>query len=61
MPRWTVVGSYLARRDYWQTFTKEVEAVSESAAREVALSQLGGSHRVRRQLVRIASVRPGHA
>ena len=56
MTRWTVVGAYLARRGYWQTFTKRLEAADAESARAHALSQIGGSHRVPRARIRIDSV-----
>lgn len=56
MARWAVSGSFLARRDDWQTFTKTCDAASADQAREWALSEIGGCHGVRRRLIRIASV-----
>jgi ribosomal protein L20A (L18A) len=56
LPEWDVEGSYLARRGYWQVFRKRLEAVNAEAARERAVSQLGGSHGVGRHLVRIEKV-----
>ena len=53
---WTVTGSYLARRDDWQSFTKVCEADSAEKAKERALSEIGGSHHVKRTLIRIATV-----
>jgi len=56
MSQFTVSGSYLARRGYWQNFTKTLEAVDPAGARERAFSQVGGSHHVSRQYIRIATV-----
>jgi ribosomal protein L20A (L18A) len=56
MARWSVSGSFLARRDDWQAFTKTCDATSAEQAREWALSEIGGCHGVPRRRVRIASV-----
>ncbi len=56
MATWLVKGSYLARRGYWQGFSKRLPAKDEAAARERAVSQLGGCHGVARRLIRIESV-----
>jgi ribosomal protein L20A (L18A) len=56
MPTFTVVGSFYARRGYWQAFTKRHDADSAETAREWALSEIGGCHRVKRHEIRIASV-----
>ncbi len=56
MPRFQVVGAFLARRAYWQPFTKEHDAPSAAVAREWAYSEIGGCHGVKRQLIRIDSV-----
>jgi ribosomal protein L20A (L18A) len=56
MPRWSVTGTFLARRADWQTFTKTCEAPSAEQAREWALSEIGGCHHVKRGLIRLASV-----
>jgi ribosomal protein L20A (L18A) len=56
MPEWNVEGSYLARRGYWQVFRKRLAAASADAAQEIAVSQIGGSHRVGRQRIRIERV-----
>jgi ribosomal protein L20A (L18A) len=58
MATWSVHGSYAARRGYWQVFTQQLEAERAEAAREHALSQIGGCHRVGRHLIRIQSVEP---
>ncbi|MDE1820958.1 MAG: 50S ribosomal protein L18a [Euryarchaeota archaeon] len=58
MPSWAVRGSYLARRDTWQRFTKVREAPSAEQAKEIVYSEIGGSHRVARQGIRIDSVEP---
>lgn len=58
MPKWAVRGSYLARRDTWQKFTKVREAPTAEKAKEMALSEIGGSHRVARKEIRIDSVEP---
>ncbi|MCI4350510.1 MAG: hypothetical protein L3K15_03235 [Thermoplasmata archaeon] len=52
----TVKGRFLARRGYWQTFTKRLEAASAAAAKELAFSAIGGSHHVARHLVTIEAV-----
>jgi ribosomal protein L20A (L18A) len=56
MPKWTVHGSFQARRATWQTFSKTCEADSAAHAREWALSEIGGCHGVARRLIRIVSV-----
>ncbi|MGI0052940.1 MAG: 50S ribosomal protein L18Ae [Thermoplasmata archaeon] len=56
MPVWSVGGSFLARRGFWQPFTMRFEAVGEGAARERAFSRLGGCHGVARTRIRIDSV-----
>lgn len=59
MPLYTVVGSFYARRGYWQAFTKRHEADSEATAREWAVSEIGGCHHVKRHQIRIDSVTAG--
>ena len=56
MPHWSVRGTFLARRADWQSFTKECEASSAAQAREWALSEIGGCHHVKRNLIRIEAV-----
>jgi ribosomal protein L20A (L18A) len=56
MARWAVHGSFYARRDDWQSFTKHCEAPSADQAKEWVLSEIGGCHHVRRTLIRIESV-----
>ncbi|MFY9717823.1 MAG: 50S ribosomal protein L18Ae [Thermoplasmata archaeon] len=56
MPVFTVIGSFYARRGYWQSFTKLHEADTESIAREWALSEIGGCHHVKRHEIRVESV-----
>jgi len=56
MPTWKVSGEFYARRDCWQTFSKTRDAPSAKAAREWALSVIGGCHHLPRRLIRIASV-----
>ena len=58
LPSYRVVGAFLARRSYWQGFTKEHDAPSPEIAREWAYSEIGGCHGVKRHLVRIDSVAP---
>lgn len=58
MPVYRVQGSFYARRNYWQPFTKQHDAESEAQAREWALSEIGGCHGVKRQHIRIESVAP---
>ncbi|MCI4344569.1 MAG: 50S ribosomal protein L18a [Thermoplasmata archaeon] len=53
---YAVKGRFLARRGYWQTFTKRLEATDEHRAKELALSSIGGSHHVGRHLVTIETV-----
>jgi ribosomal protein L20A (L18A) len=57
MPLYTVRGSFYARRGYWQSFAKEHEAPSEAVATEWALSEIGGCHGVKRQRIRIDTVK----
>ena len=56
MPRWTVSGTFLARRDDWQPFTKTCDAPNADQAKEWAYSEIGGCHGVKRQLIRIRAV-----
>ncbi len=56
MAHFKVEGSFYARRDYWQPFTKVHDAESAELAREWALSEIGGCHHVKRSQIRIASV-----
>ncbi|HLM70947.1 MAG TPA: 50S ribosomal protein L18Ae [Thermoplasmata archaeon] len=56
MVQFKVQGSFYARRNYWQTFTKTHEAESAEVAREWALSEIGGCHHVKRSQVRISTV-----
>ncbi|MCI4329777.1 MAG: hypothetical protein L3J80_02775 [Thermoplasmata archaeon] len=51
-----VTGTFLARRDDWQSFTKTTDADSPEQAREWALSEIGGCHHVPRTRIRIAKV-----
>ena len=53
---YSVRGTFYARRDYWQTFTKEHEADSKETAVHWVLSEIGGCHNVKRHLIRIESV-----
>jgi ribosomal protein L20A (L18A) len=61
MPKWTVRGSFYARRGYWQVFTKECDATTDAAAREWALSEIGSCHHVRRQYIRIDEIAASNA
>ncbi len=56
VPIYRVSGSFLARRGYWQPFTKDHDAPTPEVAREWAYSEIGGCHGVKRQLIRIDSV-----
>ncbi|MCI4342559.1 MAG: 50S ribosomal protein L18a [Thermoplasmata archaeon] len=56
MPTFRVKGSFYARRDYWQAFSKQHEADSLAIATDWALSEIGGCHSVKRHLIRIESV-----
>jgi ribosomal protein L20A (L18A) len=56
MKLYSVTGSFFARRGDWQVFAKRVEAVGPEAARERALSHIGGCHGVPRTRIRIVSV-----
>jgi ribosomal protein L20A (L18A) len=56
VPTFQVRGSFYARRDYWQTFTKQHEADTRETAIHWALSEIGGCHNVKRHLIRIESV-----
>jgi ribosomal protein L20A (L18A) len=58
MPKWTVQGSFYARRGYWQPFHKECEAATDAAAREWILSEIGSCHHVKRREIRIDAVAP---
>jgi len=61
MPIYTVTGAFYARRGYWQAFTKRHDADTPETAREWALSEIGGCHRVKRHEIRIDSVAPAAA
>jgi ribosomal protein L20A (L18A) len=56
VPTYSVKGSFYARRDYWQSFTKQHEADTSDTAVHWALSEIGGCHNVKRHLIRIESV-----
>ena len=56
MAVYRVEGTFYARRDFWQPFSKNHEAGSPEIAREWALSEIGGCHGVKRQNIRISSV-----
>ncbi len=56
MPVYRVEGTFYARRDFWQPFSKSHEADTPELAREWALSEIGGCHGVKRQHIRIGSV-----
>jgi ribosomal protein L20A (L18A) len=56
MPTFRVKGSFYARRDFWQSFTKEHDADSADIATHWAVSEIGGCHGVKRHLIRIDSV-----
>jgi ribosomal protein L20A (L18A) len=56
VPQFAVTGTFLARRDDWQTFTKRTEAPRPEQAREWALSEIGGCHHVPRTRIRITQV-----
>jgi ribosomal protein L20A (L18A) len=56
MPMFRVAGSFLARRGYWQPFSKTHEAPTPEVARDWAYSEIGGCHGVKRHLIRIDSV-----
>jgi ribosomal protein L20A (L18A) len=53
MSKWKIQGSFYARRDYWQRFSKECDAATAEAAREWALSEIGSCHHVKRHQIRI--------
>lgn len=61
MADWSVEGSFLARRGYWQTFTLHLTAEGADAAREKAFSRIGGCHGVGRWSVHIDTVSEGSA
>jgi ribosomal protein L20A (L18A) len=61
VPSWKVTGEFYARRNTWQAFSKIREAPSADAAREWALSVIGGSHHLPRRLIRIRAVEPAQA
>ncbi len=56
MPHYTVTGTFLARRGFWQPFAKSCEASHADQAREWALSEIGGCHHVKRSLIRLTKV-----
>ena len=56
MTHFKVQGSFYARRGYWQAFTKLHDADTAEIAREWALSEIGGCHRVKRHQIRIESI-----
>lgn len=56
MPMYRVRGSFYARRGYWQPFTKLHDAENSESALHWALSEIGGCHHVKRNLIRIDSV-----
>ena len=56
MPTFRVQGSFYARRGYWQPFTKIHDADTKENALHWALSEIGGCHHVKRNLVRIEAV-----
>jgi ribosomal protein L20A (L18A) len=58
MPKWTVHGSFYARRGYWQSFHKECDAASDAGAREWILSEIGSCHHVKRREIRIETIEP---
>jgi ribosomal protein L20A (L18A) len=60
VPIWKVSGEFYARRNCWQAFSKVRDAPSADAAREWALSVIGGSHHLPRRLIRIVSVESVH-
>jgi ribosomal protein L20A (L18A) len=61
VPTWEVSGEFYARRNCWQAFSKVREAPSAEAAREWALSVIGGCHHVPRRLIRIGHVEQAQA
>jgi len=56
MPHFKVEGSFYARRNFWQPFSKVHDAETADLAREWALSEIGGCHHVKRHQIRIDSV-----
>ena len=56
MQEFVVRGSFYARRNYWQPFTKRHAAESAAQAREWALAEIGGCHHVKRHMIRIDAV-----
>jgi ribosomal protein L20A (L18A) len=56
VPTYSVKGSFYARRDYWQAFSKEHDADSAEIATHWAVSEIGGCHGVKRHLIRVDSV-----
>ena len=61
VPTWVVHGSFYARRGYWQPFRKECDALSDAAAREWILSEIGSCHHVKRHQIRIEKVASAEA
>ncbi|MCI4324520.1 MAG: hypothetical protein L3K00_01345 [Thermoplasmata archaeon] len=56
VPHFAVTGTFLARRDDWQSFTKRTDAATPEQAREWALSEIGGCHHVPRTRIKITKV-----
>lgn len=57
MADWILRGAFLARRNYWQTFTKSSTAADSEAAREQVLSLIGSCQGVKRRNIRIDEIR----
>jgi large subunit ribosomal protein LX len=55
MSQFTVSGRFQGR-DGWQEFSKTVEAVNESVAREHTLAEFGSKHGLKRTQVEISEV-----
>ena len=55
MSQFTVSGRFQGR-DGWKSFSKTVDAVNESVAREHALAEFGSKHGLKRTQVDIAEV-----
>jgi large subunit ribosomal protein LX len=55
MSQFTVSGRFQGR-DGWREFSKTVEAVNESVAREHTLAEFGSKHGLRRTQVEIGGI-----
>ena len=56
MPMYTISGRFYARRDDWQVFHKQHDALTPDQAREWALSEIGSCHGIQRRNIRIDTI-----